>query len=108
MNAHIVRIGRANGFSDCVRRLSAAVITLLACPAIALAQAQTQTVWERAAWHLETSFTNILCSSLSLVAIVIGGLMLMFSEGGAKRHIAGIVFGGGLTLFAAQFLSWLF
>jgi hypothetical protein len=28
--------------------------------------------------------------------------------GGAKRQISGIVFGGGLALFAAQFLVWLF
>ena len=32
----------------------------------------------------------------------------MFGEGGAKRQISGIVFGGGLALFAAQFLVWLF
>ena len=44
----------------------------------------------------------------ALVAIVIGGLMFMFGEGGAKRQISGIVFGGGLALFAAQFLTWLF
>ena len=44
----------------------------------------------------------------TLVAIVIGGLMFMFGEGGAKRQISGIVFGGGLALFAAQFLVWLF
>jgi type IV secretory pathway VirB2 component (pilin) len=43
-----------------------------------------------------------------LVAIVIGGLMFMFGEGGAKRQISGIVFGGGLALFAAQFVTWLF
>ena len=42
------------------------------------------------------------------VAIVIGGLTFMFGEMGAKRQIAGIVFGGGLALFAAQFLVWLF
>jgi type IV secretory pathway VirB2 component (pilin) len=75
---------------------------------IALGQAPTQTVWERAAWHLSTSFIYVLCSSLSLVAIVIGGLMLMFGASGAKRQVAGIVFGGGLALFAADFLSWLF
>ena len=40
--------------------------------------------------------------------IVIGGLMFMFGEGGAKRQISGIVFGGGLALFAGQFLTWLF
>jgi len=45
---------------------------------------------------------------LALVAIVVGGLMFMFGEGGAKRQISGIVFGGGLALFAGQFLAWLF
>ena len=38
----------------------------------------------------------------------VGGLMFMYGEGGAKRQISGIVFGGGLALFAAQFLTWLF
>ncbi len=49
-----------------------------------------------------------LARSLALVSIVIGGLMFMFGEGGAKRQISGIVFGGGLALFAAQFLTWLY
>lgn len=64
--------------------------------------------WERAAANLEATFTGPLARSLALVAIVIGGLMFMFGEGGAKRQISGIVFGGGLALFAAQFLAWLF
>lgn len=67
-----------------------------------------QAPWERAARNLETSFTGPLARSLALVSIVIGGLMFMFGEGGAKRQISGIVFGGGLALFAAQFLTWLF
>ena len=54
------------------------------------------------------TFTGPLARSLALVAIVIGGLMFMFGEAGAKRQISGIVFGGGLALFAAQFLLWLF
>ena len=58
--------------------------------------------------NLERTFTGPLARSLALVAIVIGGLMFMFGERGAKRQIAGIVFGGGLALFAAQFLTWLF
>jgi type IV secretory pathway VirB2 component (pilin) len=70
--------------------------------------ALAQSPWERAASNLETSFTGPLARSLALVAIVIGGLMFMFGEGGAKRQISGIVFGGGLALFAAQFLTWLF
>lgn len=70
--------------------------------------ALAQAPWERAARNLETSFTGPLARSLALVSIVIGGLMFMFGEGGAKRQISGIVFGGGLALFAAQFLTWLF
>jgi type IV secretory pathway VirB2 component (pilin) len=67
-----------------------------------------QSPWERAAANLEASFTGPLARSLALVAIVLGGLLFMFGEGGAKRQISGIVFGGGLALFAAQFLAWLF
>ena len=67
-----------------------------------------QSPWERAALNLATSFTGPLARSLALVSIVIGGLMFMFGEGGAKRQISGIVFGGGLCLFAVQFLAWLF
>ena len=87
-----------------VRHLWMMWIALLVSPAVALAQAP----WERAATNLEASFTGPLARSLALVAIVLGGLMFMFGEGGAKRQISGIVFGGGLALFAAQFLAWLF
>lgn len=82
----------------------AAFSILLLVPALALAQPP----WERAAANLERSFTGPLARSLALVAIVIGGLMFMFGEGGSKRQIAGIAFGGGLALFATQFLAWLF
>jgi type IV secretion system protein TrbC len=67
-----------------------------------------QSPWERAAANLEATFTGPLARSLALVSIVIGGLMFMFGEGGSKRTIAGIVFGGGLALFSGQFLAWLF
>ena len=88
-----------------VRRASVLVILTLFCfPAIALAQSP----WERAASNLERTFTGPLARSLALVAIVIGGLLFMYGEAGAKRQISGIVFGGGLALFAAQFLTWLF
>ena len=87
------------------RRLIPIVITIvLLAPVPALAQSP----WERAADNLAATFTGPLARSLALVAIVIGGLMFMFGEGGAKRQISGIVFGGGLALFAAQFLAWLF
>ena len=72
------------------------------------ATAAAQSPWERAANNLALTFTGPLARSLALVAIVIGGLMFMFGEAGAKRQISGIVFGGGLALFATQFLVWLF
>ena len=88
-----------------VRRASIVVFTaLLLLPTSAFAQSP----WERAASRLEQTFTGPLARSLALVAIVIGGLLFMYGEQGAKRQISGIVFGGGLALFAAQFLVWLF
>ncbi len=91
-----------------IRRAALTVVhivgVVLLLPSVAMAQAP----WERAANNLATSFTGPLARSLALVAIVIGGLMFMFGEGGAKRQISGIVFGGGLALFAGQFLLWLF
>ena len=85
-------------------RIIAFSIWMLMMPRLVLAQAP----WERAENNLATTFTGPLARSLALVAIVIGGLMFMFGEQGAKRQISGIVFGGGLALFAAQFLLWLF
>lgn len=88
-----------------VRRIGILIITtILLLPTLVLAQSP----WERAASRLELTFTGPLARSLALVAIVIGGLLFMFGEGGAKRQISGIVFGGGLALFAGQFLTWLF
>lgn len=88
-----------------LRRVSVAVFAiLLLFPTLVLAQSP----WERAASNLERTFTGPLARSLALVAIVIGGLLFMYGEAGAKRQISGIVFGGGLALFAAQFLTWLF
>src|SRR5262245_21378372 len=87
-----------------IRVLATLLATAMVAPQAVLAQAQ----WERAANNLAVTFTGPLARSLALVAIVIGGLMFTFGEGGAKRQISGIVFGGGLALFAAQFLAWLF
>ena len=87
-----------------VTRLTAIAVTLLMLPGAAFAQSP----WERAASNLALTFTGPLARSLALVAIVIGGLLFMFGESGAKRQISGIVFGGGLALFATQFLAWLF
>lgn len=87
------------------RAAIATLAMLLVLPAAAFAQSSP---WERAASNLALTFTGPLARSLALVAIVIGGLLFMYGEGGAKRQLSGIVFGGGLALFAGQFLVWLF
>jgi type IV secretory pathway VirB2 component (pilin) len=87
-----------------LRRISVSMLTILLLPTLVFAQSP----WERAASNLERTFTGPLARSLALVSIVIGGLLFMYGEAGAKRQISGIVFGGGLALFAAQFLTWLF
>ena len=64
--------------------------------------------WETAVNNLQTSFTGPIAKGLSLVALVIGGLMFAYSEGGSKKIFAGIVFGLGMALGAANFMAWMF
>ena len=64
--------------------------------------------WVDAVTVLQTAFTGTIARGLSLIAIVIGGLMFAFGEGGSKRALAGIIFGLGMTLGAANFIDWLF
>ena len=52
--------------------------------------------------------TGTIAKGLALVAIVVGGLMFAFGEGGSKKMLAGIIFGLGMALGAASFLSWMF
>jgi type IV secretory pathway VirB2 component (pilin) len=91
-----------------VRSFARHALAAIAAVSVLPATLSAQSPWERAASNLALTFTGPLARSLALVAIVIGGLMFMFGEGGAKRQISGIVFGGGLALFAGQFLTWLF
>jgi type IV secretory pathway VirB2 component (pilin) len=94
---------------DSNRRLRLLNIAVIAAVVVMLQTTlAAQAPWERAANNLALTFTGPLARSLALVSIVIGGLMFMFGEAGAKRQISGIVFGGGLALFAGQFLTWLF
>src|SRR5690242_19195306 len=64
--------------------------------------------WENAVTVLQQAFTSTIARGLSLVAIVVGGLMFAFGEGGSKRVLAGVLFGVGMAIAAVNFLSWLF
>jgi type IV secretory pathway VirB2 component (pilin) len=84
--------------------MMAAVSLVVAVPA----QAQGSSPWENAVNVLMGSFTTTIARGLSLVAIVVGGLTFAFGEGTSKRLMAGILFGVGMAIGAANFLSWLF
>ena len=99
--------GRSN-----VRRLLArahyAVVGAAATLATPRLLAAQDNPWEQAVDALMTAMTGPIARGLSLVAIVIGGLMFAFGEGGSKRTLAGIIFGLGMAMGAASFMSWLF
>ena len=72
----------------------------------ATAYAQTDP-WSTVAAQLSAIFTGPIAKGFSLVATVLGGLELAFGEGGSRRAIGGLVFGVGLALGAASFISWI-
>ena len=88
------------------RRLGPLLILALALPQSVLAQGVSP--WLQAVTVLQTAFTGPIARGLSLVAIVIGGLMFAFGEGGSKRALAGLIFGVGMAIGAVNFMQWLF
>ena len=64
--------------------------------------------WLQAIDVLQQAFTGPIARGLSLIAVVVGGLMFAFGEGGSKKALAGIIFGLGMAMGAANFLAWLF
>ncbi len=64
--------------------------------------------WVNAVNVLQQAFTGTIARGLALIAIVIAGIMFAFGEGGSKRALAGVVFGIGMAIGAANFLDWLF
>jgi len=64
--------------------------------------------WVQAISNLANDFTGPIAKGLSLVAIVWGGVMLAFTEGGdSKRMIGGVILGVGMAIGAANFLVWI-
>ena len=86
-------------------RSASAVVWAMLLASPLLAQSSP---WETAVNNLQTSFTGPIAKGLSLVALVIGGLMFAYSEGASKKVFAGIIFGLGMALGAANFMAWMF
>lgn len=78
-----------------------------------LVAAQQQLLWAQASpWvqainNVQTAFTGPIARGLALVAIVVGGVLFMFNENGSKQTLAGIIFGVGMAVGAANFLTWI-
>ena len=88
------------------RGLFPLALLALALPQVMLAQ--TVSPWLQAVTVLQAAFTGPIARGLSLIAIVIGGLMFAFGEGGSKRALAGLIFGVGMAIGAVNFMQWLF
>ena len=70
--------------------------------------AQGTSPWLEAVDTLQQAFTGPIARGLSLIAVVVGGLMFAFGEGGIEEGACGIIFGLGMAMGAANFLAWLF
>lgn len=100
-----IRIGRQVQRLANWQRVFAVVLTSAFASAPLLAQTSP---WETAVQNLQTSFTGPIAKGLSLVALVVGGLMFAYSESSAKKVFAGVIFGLGMALGAANFMAWMF
>ena len=83
-------------------------VAVLTAAAEGVVLAQGTSPWVQAVNNLQQAFTGPIARGLALVAIVVGGLMFAFQEGGSKQALAGIIFGLGMALGAANFIAWLF
>ena len=95
-----------NNHSTVLKR-AVLLVSILALSAGEL-MAQGTSPWLQAIDVLQQAFTGPIARGLSLIAIVVGGLMFAFGEGGSKKALAGIIFGLGMAMGAANFLAWLF
>jgi type IV secretory pathway VirB2 component (pilin) len=86
---------------------TALTLTVLLLGAAATAYGQATDPWSTVAGQLASIFTGPIAKGFSLVATVLGGLELAFGEGGSRRAVGGLVFGTGLALGAASFISWI-
>ena len=89
------------------------VVGKLICPLsvmmlMAMNATAQQSPWGQAAEKLASEFTGPIARGFVLVAAVVSGLSVCFSEGGGKSTISKLIFGGALALGAVQIVTWLF
>lgn len=84
------------------------LLRILGAMSAALPAFAQQSPWSIAVTRIAGDFTGPIARGMVLTGIVISGFTLMFSDGGGKRTVAGLIFGGAMCLGAAQFVTWLF
>ena len=104
--APAVRVLSVLGSPAMVRQLTFAFAVLLFLVVVVVPLGATSP-WETVGERLCELFLNKLGKALAIVAVIIGGLMYAFGEGGSKSQIAGLAFGAGMVLLAPQFLGWI-
>lgn len=57
--------------------------------------------------NISDLFTGAAAKAGSLIAVVLGGLGFAFGDPGAKKNLAGVAFGVGIALLAANVITWL-
>ena len=88
--------------------VASVLLAFLLLPDLAYAtSANNQGPWAAVGAALCKLFFSTLGKALAIVAVVIGGLMYAFGEGGSKSQIAGLAFGAGMVLMAPDFLTWI-
>jgi type IV secretory pathway VirB2 component (pilin) len=81
------------------------MLVVLFLPAMLFAQT---TPMETTANKLRDFFTGPVAQAFSIVAIAVGGYVMMFGDGTAKRMLAGIIAGISLAIGAARWFDAFF
>lgn len=94
------------GLTPVQRGRAASILSLsllfLAMPALANASP-----FDGMITNVETLFTGPIATAGCVIALVISGIAFATGDAGAKRNVAGVVFGVAMAIGAVNVLSWL-
>ena len=89
-----------------VRRACLLVVGLFVILVIGAETVSAAGPWVTAVNKMCAAFKGAIGKGLAIIAVIIGGLMFAFGEGGSKSAIAGLIFGAGMVLGAPAFLTF--
>lgn len=87
---------------DCAVHVALVFALLLSLP-----EAAHASPFDSGLANISNLFTGAAAKAGSLIAVVLGGLGFAFGDPGAKKNLAGVAFGVGIALLAANVISWL-